>query len=110
MKDIDFNSVQPPTQEQFNEYHKEPVDYGEDGDQLLGKQYTKEQAVEIFTKHWKMQTGEDPDFDIAGSVIEGSAGWTTQPDKYEDGDFCFVMLFQSTSDIKVRYDAWRLWM
>lgn len=109
MKAIDFNSVQPPTQAQFNEFHKEPVDYGEDGDQLLGKQYTKEQAVEIFTKHWETLSGEKPDFDVAASVIESQAGWTVQPDKYEDGNFCFVWL-RGDSEKKPIYDAWLLWV
>lgn len=106
---IDFNSLQPPTQEQFNKFHSEPVDYGEDGDQLLGKQYTKEQAVEIFTKHWEMLSGEKPDFDVAGSVMDATAGWTIQPDKYEEGNFTFVWL-KSDSDVKPIYDAWLLWM
>lgn len=107
---IDFYSKKPPTQEQFNEYHSEPINYGEDGDQLLGKQYTKEQAIELFRKDWIDKTGSEPDFDIAANVIEGNAGWTVEPDQYEDADFCFVMLFRNTKNIRVRYEAWRLWM
>jgi hypothetical protein len=106
--EIDFNSATPPTQEQFNEFHKEPVDYGEDGDQMLGKQYTKEQAAGIFAKHWEIQTGEKPDFDVLASVIEAEAGWTEQPDKYEDGDYCFCWV--RGSKVKPRYEAWLLWV
>lgn len=110
MKEINFDTRKAPTQEQFNEYHKEPLDYGEDGDQLLGKQYTKEQAIEIFKKDWKDKTGEEPDFDVAASVIEGSAGWTENPDLYDGGEFCFVMLSVSTKETRVRYEAWKLWV
>ncbi len=111
MSDINFNSRIAPTQKQFDEYHKEPIDYGEDGDQLVAWSYTKEQAIEKFKQDWIDKTGEEPDFDIAGSVIEGSAGWTVEPDQYEDNDFCFVMLNSDKhSDNIVRfYKAWRLW-
>lgn len=109
LKDIDFNSLQPPTQEQFNAYHAEPIDYGEDGDQLLGFQYTKEEAVKKFAEHWEMLSGEKPDFDVASSVVESSAGWTVNPDKYDGGNFAFVWL-RGDSETKPIYDAWLLWV
>lgn len=106
---IDFDDPKAPTQAQFNEYHKEPIDYGEDGDQLLGMQYTKEQAVEIFKKHWEMLTGETADIDFENSVISGRAGWSEDPD-IDGGDYCFVMLNSGNTDTKPRYEAWRLWV
>lgn len=39
MQAIDFYSKTPPTQAQFDEYHKEPIDYGEDGEQLVDIAY-----------------------------------------------------------------------
>lgn len=104
-KKVDYNDPKPPTQEQFNAEHAEPRDYGEDGDQLLGHQYTREQALEIFCKHWEMLSGEKPSFTIS-DVVEAGAGWTPEPDQYEDGDYCFV--WTRGSDIKVRYEAWAL--
>lgn len=108
MADIDFNSKTPPTQVQFDEYHKEPIDYGEDGEQLVGWNYTKEQALELFTQDYLDKTGDEPSFDI-NSVVEGTAGWVVQPDQYEDGDFCFAMLYDTKDAIRF-YKAWRLWL
>lgn len=112
MKAIDFDSENPPTQKQFDEYHKEPVDYGEDGDQLLGFNYTKEQAAEKFREHWKTLSGDYPDFDVSESVVEASAGWTANPDKYDGGEYCFVWLRSDspTRPIVRFYKAWLLWV
>lgn len=110
MKEINFNTKTPPTQKQFDEYHKEPINYGEDGEQLVGWNYTKEQAAELFKQDWIDKTGEQPDFDIANSVVEGLAGWYVQPDQYEDGDFCFAMVYDKTGDAVRFYKAWRLWL
>lgn len=109
MKSIDFDSVKPPTQEQFNEYHSEPIDYGEDGDQLLGFQYTKEEAIEKFKERWIRDCGDDSDFRDDLVVMETSAGWSVNPDKYEDGDFTFVWI-RGDGETKARYDAWLLWV
>ena len=110
MSEIDFNNATPPTQEEFNEFHSEPVDYGEDGDQLLGFNYTKEEAIEKFRQDWIDKTGdEDPDFDFDESVVQSCAGWTTNPDKYDGGQFAFVWL-RGDSETPAIYDAWLLWV
>lgn len=109
MTEIDFDSATPPSQEQFDDYHEEPVDYGEDGDQLLSFKYTKEEAVKKFTDHWTMLSGEKPDFNVAECVTEGSAGWALNPDKYDGGTFTFVWL-NGDSDTRPIYNAWLLWM
>lgn len=106
---IDFDDPKAPTQAQFNEYHKEPIDYGEDGDQLLSAAYTKDEAVKIFKEHWEMLTGEPVDKDFESSVIGGSAGWSEDPD-IDGGDYSFVMLNSGNTDTKARYEAWRLWV
>lgn len=109
MNKIDFNNATPPTQEQFNQYHSEPIDYGEDGDQLLGVQYTKEEAIEKFRQDWIDKTGVDFDFDFEKSVIEANAGWAVNPDKYDGGQFTFVWLKGGT-DTPAIYEAWLLWV
>lgn len=109
MSEIDFNTKVPPTQAQFNEYHKEPIYYGEDGEMLLGNQFTKEHAIELFTKKWIDDCGDKPEFDISSSVVEGVAGWVVEPDQYEDNDFCFAMLYDTKDAVRF-YKAWRLWL
>lgn len=110
---IDFDSATPPTQQQFDAYHAEPVDYGEDGDQLIGWNYTKEEAIEKFKADWVMKTGDDdPDFDFSNSVIGATAVWRPNPDKYDGGKYCFMANFapQHPKDTIRFYKAWRLWV
>lgn len=106
---IDFNSKNPPLQREFNDYHAKPIEYGEDGDQLLSFHFTRPLAVEMFTQKWIHDTGEKPDFDISKSVYMVKAGWTVDPDNDSDNAFTFVYL-RGTTDVKPIYDAWALIM
>lgn len=52
-----------PRQAEFNADHKEPHEYGEDGDlYAVSTEYSAEQAGKLFEKQWLQQTGEKVDF------------------------------------------------
>lgn len=51
------------SQQEFNEQHKIPVLYGEDGDRYgVSSEYTAEQAGKLFEEEWLKNTGEVVDF------------------------------------------------
>lgn len=97
-----------PTQEQFNEDHKYPVDYGEDGDIAVGSNYTQAEAFEQFKQYWIDTNGAVPEYFSIKDVKLMDFGWSVNPDYAgEENEISYALLYDlSRTDTVPRFKGW----
>lgn len=83
-------------QKQFNDEHREPVPYGEDGDfYALADDFSSDDAINEFNRYWEETCGEDepkPDLNVGGGYFKKTAdGWLLDV-AASDGDARGVIL------------------
>lgn len=101
-----------PTQEKFNEDHKSPVEYGEDGTIAVGTDYSMVEAFELFKKYWEDNSGELPEDVTFNDVVLTSFGWGVHPDYANDEDNMSYRLLTpedlSSHEAKPLFTGWVL--
>lgn len=98
-----------PTQTDFNDFHKEARDYGEDGHLAVGNNFTQAEALELFKKYWIETDGEVPDWVNIDNVGLGDFGYGKHPDFTDEENEMSYILLMNDNGRKVRYSGWVLW-
>lgn len=101
-------SQKVPSQTEFNEFHKTPIDYGEDGECAVGSNYTQAEAFELFRQYWLDNDGSEPDHIKIEDVVLQDFGWSIHPDYRNDEDNMAYVLLNGSSESKPLFTGWVL--
>ena len=102
-----------PTQEQFDEHHSTPQDYGEEAEWLLvSKKFTQEEALAMIQKklkdEWGWSDGEDGEMMYPKSVDDLQSfdvGYGYDRDSYHYSEGCY-WICSDNNEVTKRYEAW----
>lgn len=102
-----------PTQEQFDEHHSEPQDYGEEAEWVLvSKKFTQEQALEMIQKklkeEWGWTGGDDGEMMYPNDVDDLKSfdiGYGYDRDSYHYSEGCY-WICSDDNEVTKRYEAW----
>lgn len=102
-----------PTQEQFDEHHSQPQDYGEEAEwMLVSKKFTQEQALEMIQKklkdEWGWSGGPDGESSFPNDVDDLQSfdvGYGYDRDSYHYSEGCY-WICSGDNEVTKRYEAW----
>lgn len=104
-----MSNYEIPTQTEFNEVHKWPREYGEDGNIAVGNNYTQSEAFEQFRQYWIDTDGEVPDWLKIEDVVLMNFAWGKNPDYAGEPDLEMdYILLNGESERKARFTGWVL--
>lgn len=102
-----------PTQEQFDEHHSTPQDYGEEAEWLLvSKKFTQEEALAMIQAklkdEWGWSDGEDGEMMYPKDVNDIQSfdvGYGYDRDSYHYSEGCY-WICSDNNEVTKRYEAW----
>lgn len=90
-----------PTQEQFDKYHADPIEYGEADYLVISKTYTEEEALKRILA-LMVDWGVDPEH-LPKEVTAFEIGWTVDPDSYHHSENTYHL---ASDKVPARWEAW----
>lgn len=102
-----------PTQEQFDEHHSTPQDYGEEAEwMLVSKKFTQEEALAMIQAklkdEWGWSGGDDGEMMFPNDVDDLQSfdvGYGYDRDSYHYSEGCY-WICSSDNEVTKRYEAW----